>query len=29
VQKGELGELAPQATQIPPISPDLKLEVSS
>jgi len=29
VQKGELGELAPQATQTPPISPDLKLEVSS
>jgi ferrous iron transport protein B len=29
VQKGELGELTPQATQTPPISPDLKLEVSS
>jgi len=28
VQKGELGELAPQAAQIPPVSPDLKLEVS-
>jgi len=29
VLKGELGELAPQAAQTPPISPDLKLEVSS